>query len=177
MDRIMENNSFFIWIEICVTTHIIRFVYEILKHKRILTPNKLTFVIVFANMGFLWVSWFELCGADPYRMSLPGIVQYMGIAFVVIGIILFLTALFTIKSLENYEGDLMTEGIYSKIRHPMYLGFILWLLGFPMIYGALSALVLSVVFIANILFWKHLEEKELEERFSSYRDYKTKTIF
>ena len=90
---------------------------------------------------------------------------------------LFLIALFTIKTFESYEGDLITKGIYSKVRHPMYLGFIFWLIGFPIIFGALFSLVLSLVFIANILFWRYLEEKELELRFSSYLDYKKTTIF
>ncbi len=94
-----------------------------------------------------------------------------------IGIIVFLIALFTIKTLECYEGDLITKGIYSKIRHPMYLGFILWLIGGPIFFGAVFSFILSFLFIANILFWRYLEEKELEKRFFSYLDYKKMTIF
>jgi protein-S-isoprenylcysteine O-methyltransferase Ste14 len=101
----------------------------------------------------------------------------MGILFVGIGAVIFLTALFTIKTLETYEGDLITKGIYSKIRHPMYLGFILWLIGFPLFYGALFSFFLSLPFIANVLFWRYLEEIELEKRFPPYGDYKKTTIF
>jgi protein-S-isoprenylcysteine O-methyltransferase Ste14 len=101
----------------------------------------------------------------------------VGILFVGIGAVIFLTALFTIKTLETYEGDLITKGIYSKIRHPMYLGFILWLIGFPLFYGALFSFFLSLPFIANVLFWRYLEEIELEKRFPSYWDYKKTTIF
>jgi protein-S-isoprenylcysteine O-methyltransferase Ste14 len=84
---------------------------------------------------------------------------------------------FTIKTLESYEGDLITKGIYSKIRHPMYFGFILWLIGFPIFFGALFSCILSFLFIVNVLFWRYLEEKELEKRFPSYPDYKKTTIF
>jgi protein-S-isoprenylcysteine O-methyltransferase Ste14 len=90
---------------------------------------------------------------------------------------MFLTALFTIKTLESYEGDLITSGIYSKIRHPMYLGFIFWLIGFPLIFEAIFSIILSLIFICNILFWRYLEEKELLDRFPTYLDYKKKTIF
>jgi protein-S-isoprenylcysteine O-methyltransferase Ste14 len=85
--------------------------------------------------------------------------------------------LFTIKTLESYEGDLITTGIYSKIRHPMYLGFILWSIGFPIFFGALFSFILSFLFIGNILFWRYLEEKELIERFADYQEYKKTTIF
>jgi protein-S-isoprenylcysteine O-methyltransferase Ste14 len=59
----------------------------------------------------------------------------------------------------------------------MYLGFILWLIGFPVYIGALISFILSFVFIANVLFWRYLEEKELEERFPYYMNYKKMTIF
>jgi protein-S-isoprenylcysteine O-methyltransferase Ste14 len=59
----------------------------------------------------------------------------------------------------------------------MYLGFILWLAGIPLFSGSLWLLILSMLFSANILFWRSLEEKELEKRFQSYNEYKKKTIF
>jgi protein-S-isoprenylcysteine O-methyltransferase Ste14 len=173
----MDKKIFFDLIVVCVITHIVRSVYEILKHKQLLKPNKLSFVIIFTNMVILWVSWFLLCSHDIYRIKLPVIINITGILISGIGIIVFLTALFTIKTLESHDGDLITSGIYSKIRHPMYLGFILWLIGFPIIFGAFFSLILSFLFVANILFWRYLEEKELEKRFPSYLDYKKTTIF
>jgi protein-S-isoprenylcysteine O-methyltransferase Ste14 len=142
-----------------------------------LKPDKLTFVIVFTDMLLLWTSWFVLCSLDIYKIDLTGIIRYSGIALFAIGIILFLSGLFTIKTLESYEGDLITKGIYSKIRHPMYTGFLLWLIGFPIFSGALFSFFLSFLFIANVLYWRYLEEKELEERFSSYQEYKKTTLF
>jgi len=128
-------------------------------------------------MLLLWLSWFALCSLDIYKIALPDIIRYAGISLVGMGVIVFLTGLLTIKSLESYEGDLITRGIYSKIRHPMYLGFILWLIGMPFFNGGLLSFALCIVFIANVLFWKYLEEKELVNRFSAYKEYKKKTIF
>jgi protein-S-isoprenylcysteine O-methyltransferase Ste14 len=173
-----ENiNNFKVLVIVCILTHIVRTVYEILKYKKKLNPDKLTFVIVFIDMLLLWMSWFALCSLDIYRIDLPEIIRISGIILVVTGVIIFLIALFTIKTLESYEGDLITKGIYSKIRHPMYLGFIFWLIGFPVFLGALLSFFLSFVFIANVLFWRHLEEKELDKRFPSYSDYRKATIF
>jgi protein-S-isoprenylcysteine O-methyltransferase Ste14 len=173
----MGNKLFFALVTVCIITHIIRTIYEILKYKQILKPGKLSFKFMFTNMMLLWVSWFLLCSLDISRVGIPLIVRYMGILLSGVGVILFLTALITIKTLESYEGELITTGIYSKIRHPMYLGFILWLIGFPVYFGALFSLALSLLFIVNILFWKYLEELELEKRFPAYPDYKKKTIF
>jgi len=142
----MDNKLFFISGIVCVITHIVRSVYEILKHKKILKPGKLSFVIVFINMVLLWTSWFALCSLDIYRINLACIIRYLGITLIGIGIIVFFIALFTIKTLESYEGDLITKGIYSKIRHPMYLGFILWLIGGPIFFRG-SFFIFSFVFI------------------------------
>jgi protein-S-isoprenylcysteine O-methyltransferase Ste14 len=128
-------------------------------------------------MALLWVSWFALCSLDEFKIILPGIIRYIGLLIVIIGLIFFLTALFTIKTLENYEGDLITKGIYSKIRHPMYLGFIFWYIGMPLFFGAYFSFILSIIFIGNILFWRHLEEIDLVKRFSVYNNYKSKTLF
>jgi protein-S-isoprenylcysteine O-methyltransferase Ste14 len=173
----MNNSNFFLLVGVCVLAHFIRTVYEILKHKKIVVASKLSFAIIFTNMAILWISWFTLCSFDVYKINLPAIVRYFGIAINLLGAILFFTALFTIKTLEVYDGDLIIKGIYSKVRHPMYLGFSCWLIGTPVFYGAVFSFILAVLFIANVLFWRHLEEIELEKRFPGYKGYKLKTLF
>ncbi len=173
----MNTRNFILLVILCVLTHIVRAVYEVLKHKKIIAASKLSFAIIFTNMAVLWISWFLLCSADVYKINLPAIVRYIGIAITIAGGGLFFTALFTIKTLETYSGDLITKGIYSKVRHPMYLGFICWLLGTPLFFNGVISFALAVLFIANVLFWRHLEELELEKRFAGYKEYKLKTIF
>jgi protein-S-isoprenylcysteine O-methyltransferase Ste14 len=173
----MEEKIFTISVIVCIICNSIRFLYEILKHKKSIKANQVTLVIIFTNMALLWISWVLLCFHDIHHIELPDIIRYVGISLVGIGLITFLMALFTIKTFESYEGDLITNGIFSKIRHPMYFGFILWLIGLPIYFGALYAFILAFVFIANVFFWRYLEEKELETRFSSYKDYKKTTIF
>jgi protein-S-isoprenylcysteine O-methyltransferase Ste14 len=59
----------------------------------------------------------------------------------------------------------------------MYLGFILWLIAAPIFFGAVFSFILSILFIGNVLFWRYLEELELDKRFPHYKVYKMKTIF
>jgi protein-S-isoprenylcysteine O-methyltransferase Ste14 len=173
----MNKELFILLVTACLITHLVRLVYEILKHKRVLKASKISFVTIFINMMILWISWILLCRFDPFKISLPDILRYIGISLAGIGLIVFLAGLLTIKTLESYEGDLITTGIYSIIRHPMYFSFILWVIGFPIYFGALLSLILSTLFITNILIWRYLEEKELEKRFPAYMDYKKTTIF
>ncbi len=173
----MNNRLFFFLVLLCIITHIIRTIYEILKHKKLLKPGKLSFTIIFTNMILLWISWFLLCSAGINAVYLPQMIRYSGIILVIAGIIIFLTALFTIRTLETYEGTLITSGIYSRIRHPMYLGFLFWLIGLPLIYGGIYSFFLGAAFGINVLFWRYLEEIELGNRFPGYKSYKKKTFF
>ena len=162
---------------VSIVTHCVRTVYDVLKHEKIITPGRLSFVIIFTNMALLWISWFALCIVYPKTVILPDVARYAGLAVTVTGVIFFLTALFTIKTFESYTGGLITHGIYSRIRHPMYLGFILWLVGFPLCTGAVSAYYYAVPFCGNVLFWRYLEEKELSGRFVEYGVYRGMTWF
>src|SRR5512133_3974639 len=101
---------------LCVITHIIRTIYEILKHRKTITASRLSFIAVFINMFVLWSSWFSLGLFDPFRTRFPEPFFYLGISLVGSGIILFITALLTIKSFETYKGDLISHGIYSVLR-------------------------------------------------------------
>ena len=173
----MKKDIFILLVIVCITTHIVRATYEILKHKKMIKATKLSFLIVFTNMVLLWISWFGLCIFDAKRIYLTEMIHFLGIIMALIGVVAFFSGLFTIKSLESYNGDLITHGIYSKIRHPMYLGFILWIIGMPLYSGGLMSMILGTIFILNILFWRHLEEKELENRFPAYKEYRMKTLF
>jgi protein-S-isoprenylcysteine O-methyltransferase Ste14 len=173
----MDDTIFYIWMALGVFTHGVRTTYEILKYRKVVRPTRVSFIIILVDMLLLWVSWMSMCETDVYRVPIPDGIRYIGLAVVGFGVVMFLTALMTIRALETYEGDLMTRGIYSKIRHPMYLSFILWFIGYSVFSGSLISSIVSIVFIVNVLFWRFLEEKELEVRFPAYSEYRKRTWF
>ncbi|MBN2520873.1 MAG: isoprenylcysteine carboxylmethyltransferase family protein [Bacteroidales bacterium] len=173
----MEKYLFFICLALCVLAHIIRTIYEIKKVNKEFKPGKLGFFLILLNMFVLWASWFNMCEVDIYKINLPDLLRYFGLSVFIAGLCIFFIALFTIKALENYEGELIQKGIYSKIRHPMYLGFILWIIGYSVFQNAMVTLLISIIFIGNVLYWRHLEEKILIKKYSGYKEYINKTYF
>ena len=173
----MRNNFFFLLV-LFLTGMAVRNIYELLKRaRRIEANNKGAFAVVFAAMCVMWVSWFSMCPLDPYHLTLPGSVRWVGLFMVAAGIGLSFGALGHLKGVENIK-QLVTTGLYSRFRHPMYMGFILWILGWSIYHGAAFSLIPGLLAIGSILYWRRLEEHDLESRYGEdYRHYRARTWF
>ena len=78
------------------------------------------------------------------------------------------------KSSGNFENTtvLVKAGIYSLIRHPLYLSLFLLGTGVMMKDPSIPTLALGVVNLVAVYFTSLIEEKEMEERFGpEYRQY------
>ena len=76
---------------------------------------------------------------------------------------------------EEKIDKIVELGIYRKIRHPIYLGWILLNIGAFLFIGNFLSLIISIIFI---FFWyleAKQEEKFLEKKFKNYQQYKKKT--
>jgi protein-S-isoprenylcysteine O-methyltransferase Ste14 len=127
-------------------------------------------------MFFMWASWVFMCFSDPVKFSSSAWSIYLGLTLFVVGLLLFVLSEMT-KGGVTDKGVLVIKGIYSKIRHPMYLGQILMAVGVPFFTQGLVTLCLSIVWIVQILFWKVLEERELLAEHPEYGEYKKRTWF
>jgi len=156
----------------------LRDVYELLKEaNRIDLESKPVFALIFSAMCVLWLSWFSLCPADPVRIELPALVRWIGLAAFAVGTIVAVGALVQLRGVENID-HLVTSGLFARIRHPMYMGFISWIVGWSVYHGAPVSLALGLPAIASILWWRHLEERRLDVQFGeSYRRYRQTTWF
>jgi protein-S-isoprenylcysteine O-methyltransferase Ste14 len=172
------RNNYFLLLGLFLAGLTIRNIYELLKKaQRIKAGNKAAFAVVFAAMFVMWISWFSMCPLDPYPLSLPGRVRWAGLAMVIVGLGLAISAFLQLQGLENIK-QLITTGLFSKFRHPMYLGFILWIFGWSLYHGAALSLIPGFLGIGSIIFWRRLEEHDLESRFGeTYRSYRAKSWF
>jgi protein-S-isoprenylcysteine O-methyltransferase Ste14 len=170
--------QFSIFLVLCLVGLAIRTTYEVLKKQGKLDPrNKTIFGIVFTGMCLMLISWPFLGSSDPWRVNLPAGIRWMGIAFVVVGLVIAVGALLQLRGLENID-HLESGGFFAKLRHPMYTGFILFILGWVIYFGALASLIVGCVAIINILYWRHLEEiKMLSDYGEVYQQYRKQTWF
>lgn len=176
-NRTMET-SYFILIVAFVVCLFVRTAYELLKEAGKVNPeNKLIFAFIFTAMCALWVCWFDLCLLDPFQLNVPGAVRWGGLTLFVVGLVIAVGALFQLRGLENID-HLVTTGLFSRLRHPMYTGFVLWIVGWSSYHGAFASLAVGMIGIANILFWRRLEESRLRRQYGTvYEQYRTSTWF
>ena len=168
------------WILFClfVACHVIRTTYELLKKRGTITEkNKPAFIIVLIAMIALWVSWFGMCPIDPFRVDLPPFIRMTGFALFVLGLVLAVTALIQLRGVEHVD-RLVTKGLFAVTRHPMYIGFVFWIVGWATYHGAAFSLIPGTLAIVNIVFWARLEDERLLERYGEeYRTYREETLF
>jgi protein-S-isoprenylcysteine O-methyltransferase Ste14 len=163
---------------LCVTGLMVRTGYERLKQAgKVDTKNRAIFAVVFVAMCVMLASWPVMCPLDPKRIAVPTIIQGIGLAAATTGVALAIGGLVQLRGLENID-HLVTTGLYSRLGHPMYAGFLLWIAGWIVVYGAVVSLAVGVVCIGNILYWRRLEERALESVYGEvYRSYRRRTWF
>ena len=110
----------------------------------------------------------------PWPWNLLGIFPLAcGLALNVIADNAFRTAKTTVKPFEE-SAALVTSGVFHITRHPMYLGFVLTLIGIAVLLGSLVAffvIPVSAVLIDRIFI--QVEERMLEAKFDqAWLDYK-----
>ena len=156
----------------------IRTSYEMLKKAGRVSPKStILFLFVFLAMCSLWTSWLCMCPQDPLQLTLPGVVRWIGLGIFIAGLGLAIGALVQLKGVENID-HLVTTGLFARLRHPMYLRFILWIFGWAIYHGAVASLLAGFVGIGNIIYWRYLEEEHLERTYGdAYLNYRRQTWF
>ena len=66
---------------------------------------------------------------------------------------------------DEYPGTLLTEGIYSKIRHPRYVGAFFFVLGLALLANSPVPYIVAFSLIPLIYIIVFFEERELRKRF------------
>ncbi|MBK9329231.1 MAG: isoprenylcysteine carboxylmethyltransferase family protein [Sphingobacteriales bacterium] len=116
----------------------------------------------------------------------PYISSFIGFSFAGIGTFVLLVALMTFdlkefigiaprKDVPAENGKLIITGIYQYVRHPLYTGVILQVLGAYVLFPYIKVLIASVILIVYILIGSKLEEVKLIDEFGEeYISYKKK---
>jgi protein-S-isoprenylcysteine O-methyltransferase Ste14 len=106
--------------------------------------------------------------------------MYIGTLLMLIGVALIIVGWRVIYqrfwSKEAGEGQLVTEGIYSHIRHPQYTGFMLITLGMILDWATLPLLIMWPILLVVYYRLARREEQDMALQFGqAYLAYKART--
>lgn len=108
----------------------------------------------------------------------------IGLMFATFGYLLFKLA-FKEMSLASFLGfkieeslELITTGIYARVRHPLYTATILIVIGFVIFTPSYTNVVHAICVLLYVMIGALFEERRLEQLFgNAYTTYKKKTPF
>ena len=110
----------------------------------------------------------------PVSFSTPAVLRYLGLALTFAGFLLGIGALIEFRkartTLDPHGSakQLVTSGIYRFTRNPIYLGFLLMVIGLPLNSGLYWGIILApfYIFMMDRLIIQH-EEVYLERKFGN----------
>ncbi len=125
---------------------------------------------------------FALTWLIPLPLVVPQTLRLSGFILVILGFLLGLGALLafrrtrTTRSSGSSATQLITFGIYRFTRNPVYLGFLLMLVGIPLNAGSYWGIPLTPIMIIlfNRLVIEQEEENLAQEFGEEYKSYKAK---
>ena len=109
-------------------------------------------------------------------------VGILGVALFIAGVCLYFVSRFTLGKFFSEairikpEHELITSGPYRFIRHPIYLGEILYFISIPVIFGSIYGFIVMLFLIPMLIHRMCVEERALVSRFGQeYIEYTQKT--
>jgi len=109
-------------------------------------------------------------------------VRYLGLGLVTLGSVLRIWPMFVLGRrfsglVAIQEGhELATDGIYQLVRNPSYLGMVLLLIGWPLVFRSLLGLVLAILGLPLLVGRIDAEEELLASEFGArYDAYRQRT--
>lgn len=106
-----------------------------------------------------WMPWAH--GAFPYQTACAFLVGLLGAVVAFLGVVHLKQAQTTVNPMTPLASSaLVCRGVYRLSRHPVYLGFVLLLLGLAIFLGSLVALLL----VPGFMFYLQRYQIEPEEK-------------
>lgn len=131
-------------------------------------------ILVLIQFGLL-IAIFGLPHGDVWTVTehvgnLAVLLLMAGLAITLFGIVSLGNSL-TATPVPKATAELRTTGMYSIVRHPIYLGLILIGLGLTVPAGSLLTVIAFVLFIVLLSYKARFEERLLMKKFPTYKSY------
>lgn len=140
--------------------------------------------VVTANLIIMLAAWFVFIPIDVFHLKLlpppPLILSSFGVTLLIGGYGIILAALFQnafaapIVMDQSDRGQVLVDtGIYQHLRHPFYLGLLLFLAGTALWLESLAAVLAEALIIVVLILRIAVEEKALCKTLPGYVKYMT----
>ncbi len=143
--------------------------------------------IIMAAYSFLLIILLAVAGLDAVRFGwseVPLVAKVLGfIGYIPALIFGFLAirenayASDVVRIQEDRGHTVCTTGPYKFVRHPMYVGVILFILCFPLSLGSLYSFIPASLIIVLFIIRTSLEDKTLQKELPGYKDYAQKVRY
>jgi protein-S-isoprenylcysteine O-methyltransferase Ste14 len=166
----------------------VRYLYQhdpaLLERRMRMKERQGTQKIVIALSWPIFLAAFVIPGFD-YRFhwsEMPLFVTLLADVLVLLGYLfvglVFRTNSFASRVVEVEKGQkVISTGPYSLVRHPMYLGVLVFYLFSPLALGSYWAVIPALFMLPMLMTRINGEEKELRQNLEGYKEYMTKTKF
>jgi protein-S-isoprenylcysteine O-methyltransferase Ste14 len=144
---------------------------------------------VILGLSFLvTITMYIVAGLDSGRFHWspdfpPGVIL-IGVILTITGQLLFLVAQkqnkffsSTVRIQTNRGHTVCDTGVYRFVRHPAYLGSVIQLAGFPLLFGSLWVTIPVCVLVILIVIRTALEDRILKNELKGYPEYSGKTRY
>jgi len=146
------------------------------------TKKEQKWVVFLSAVMFIWG--FIVAGLD-FRFGLSNIPKSITVSAVIVFILSYILYgevirenTYLSRTIETRKNQTVIDtGLYSLVRHPMYLSAIFLFLSMPIILGSFWAFLIFLLFPAIISVRIHYEEAFLEENLDGYTEYKEKVKY
>ena len=120
-------------------------------------------------------NWQFFAQANMFFRSAGLVVFLLGFSVIVLSMLSNEFAAPTVHIQEDAEHSLADTGVYAYLRHPMYSGFLLFMMGTTLWLGSIAATGLAGVMVASAAIYRiGIEEAMLEAELPGYKDYKNR---
>lgn len=142
------------------------------------------FLLVFSILGLAWYIILAIGHSLGWNNSFPPAICALGLVLLPISTFTILNT-FAENNFASHMVRIQTErgqkvissGVYSVVRHPMYIGAILTYIGVSLFINSLIGLIVGLILSALFVLRIFGEEKMLETELEGYKEYEKKVKY
>ncbi len=140
------------------------------------------FILPILAIGFIGAFLLPVFDYRNQWSTIPFTVEIIGLVVTNIGLIIMDIAMvqnaYASKLLDiNKDQKLIDTGLYSHVRHPLYLGAVLMILGIPIALGSWISLIPAAIGVLTIIIRIKFEEEMLIKGMDGYIEYRTRVKY